>query len=429
MAQLIDSPTSFHIQPMQIDTKNRFYNGTDFKPGLLPKSSTAPPDATYSGLLECPCTTRIHKQMNITYSIENTGVCEKRLDTSSECFIASHQVYPNLSNETQLVVDSTNVPTGCSILNNRNGSVSVIFNRNVHGISCGKGTKHWAGFSTSATTGVSVHVDLNSEASSNGLVTISINGPVSKWFGVGFGANTFTMSDEPYTIIVDGNGEVHERKLGNHDGGSKLSPSIQLVSDKTIDGIRSVVVTRTFTGKSADYFTFNPSLDSDIAIISASGTGPNFSYHGTKTKGGSTIQLIATSSYSCVCNSGIKGSINGIPFNRVCRPEPFGDLVRHKNPTCLVQSYQGGLSCCHHQNVLLDADQAQPRDVFSYNLKFRFYFQPYSEDEDSASHQNLIRLYYQTEAYAGEYDIPKAQPGNPSDTNIHLISARFQVIL
>ena len=36
-AQLIESPEFFHIQPMQIDTKNRHYNGTDFKPDLLPK--------------------------------------------------------------------------------------------------------------------------------------------------------------------------------------------------------------------------------------------------------------------------------------------------------------------------------------------------------------------------------------------------------
>ena len=61
MAQLIDSPTEFHIQPMQIDTKNRHYNGSNFKPDLLPKSSQAPLDASYSGLIECPCTTRIKK--------------------------------------------------------------------------------------------------------------------------------------------------------------------------------------------------------------------------------------------------------------------------------------------------------------------------------------------------------------------------------
>ena len=41
-AQLIESPEFFHIQPMQIDTKNRHYNGTDFKPDLLPKVSYIP---------------------------------------------------------------------------------------------------------------------------------------------------------------------------------------------------------------------------------------------------------------------------------------------------------------------------------------------------------------------------------------------------
>merc|ERR1711994_1041833 len=116
---------------------------------------------------------------------------------------------------------------------------------------------------------------------------------------------------------------------------------------------------RPFVGKSHEYYTFNPSLESSINILSASGEGPNFSYHGPSTRGGSSLQLIASGSYSCICNSGIKGSINGIPFNRVCRPEPFGDLVRQNNPTCLVQSYQGGLFCCHHQNVLLDKDQEQ----------------------------------------------------------------------
>merc|ERR1719507_1359051 len=58
-AQFIESPTTFHIQPMQIDTKNRHYNGSDFRADLLPKASAAPADAAYSGLLECPCTDRI----------------------------------------------------------------------------------------------------------------------------------------------------------------------------------------------------------------------------------------------------------------------------------------------------------------------------------------------------------------------------------
>ena len=47
MAQLVDSPTTFHLQPMQIDTKNRHYNGTDFRADILPKASAAPPNASY----------------------------------------------------------------------------------------------------------------------------------------------------------------------------------------------------------------------------------------------------------------------------------------------------------------------------------------------------------------------------------------------
>ena len=430
MAQLIDSPTTFRIQPMQIDTKNRFYNGTDFKPGILPRSCTAPSDATYSGLLECPCTTRIHKEINVTYSVQNKGVCKNQITNSSECFKASHQVFPHLANETQSIVNSNHAPTGCSILHYTNGSVAVVFNEKLQGIDCGKGSKHWMGSTVSTSTKVSVDIDLNSEVSVDGKVRINITGPSNKWFGVGFGANTFTMSDKPYAIIVDGNGKVTERKLGNHDGGTQLSPSLELISNNVVDDVRNVIVWRSFKGKSDEYYTFNPTSDSSVSVLTASGEGPDFSYHGPNSRGGSTIQLIATNSYSCVCNSGIEGSINGIPFKKICRPEPFGDLIRQNNPTCSIQSYQGGLVCCHHQNVLLDADQIQPEDVFTYHMKFRFYFQSYASrnrDSPSASHKNLIRLYYQTEAYAGEYDIPKADPTTPRDETVHIITARFKV--
>ena len=58
------SPKYFNIQPMQIDTRNRdpkYINSSIFKAGLLPNRSAAPSNASYSGLLECPCTTRINK--------------------------------------------------------------------------------------------------------------------------------------------------------------------------------------------------------------------------------------------------------------------------------------------------------------------------------------------------------------------------------
>jgi len=84
-AQLLYSPTTFKIQPMQIDTRNRDYNGTGFKAGLLPKEALSPPNATYSGLLECPCTTRIVKKWNTTYASQAHGTCSTPVDTLRLC--------------------------------------------------------------------------------------------------------------------------------------------------------------------------------------------------------------------------------------------------------------------------------------------------------------------------------------------------------
>ena len=47
---------------MQINTLNP--DGTGTRGGPLPRASAAPPGAAYSGLLECPCTTRVVKDVN-----------------------------------------------------------------------------------------------------------------------------------------------------------------------------------------------------------------------------------------------------------------------------------------------------------------------------------------------------------------------------
>ena len=103
--------------------------------------------------------------------------------------------------------------------------------------------------------------------------------------------------------------------------------------------------------------------------------------------------------------------------------------MQQKNPTCWVDTYQGGLSCCHHENVLLDADQEPPEELLTYHLKFRFYFEPYEPATDAgpASPQNLVRLYWQTEALAGEYDVPKKEASTPPHEAVHEITARWQV--
>jgi hypothetical protein len=194
------------------------------------------------------------------------------------------------------------------------------------------------------------------------------------------------------------------------------------------DGVREVVMTRTFAGKTPDHYTFDTKVSS-IPVISASGLGPVYAYHGPKLRTGGSIDLSVLDSPTCICNAGKKGSINGIPFNKNCLPEPKGDLVQQKNPTCWVDTYVGGQSCCHYGTVLLDADQKQPDELLHYQLKFRFYFQPYTEATLTvpASHRNLLRMYYQTEAWSSEYDIPKCAPGTPPNECVHEITAHFQV--
>ena len=59
--QPLFAPQAFIFNPMQINTLNP--DGTGKRGGPLPRASAAAPGANYSGLLECPCTTRIVKDL------------------------------------------------------------------------------------------------------------------------------------------------------------------------------------------------------------------------------------------------------------------------------------------------------------------------------------------------------------------------------
>ena len=72
---------------------------------------------------------------------------------------------------------------------------------------------------------------------------------------------------------------------------------------------------------------------SSIPTITASGSGPNFAYHGPSHRGGGSLHLSGVDTPTCICTTGIKGSINGVPFSKNCLPEPLADLVQQKNPT------------------------------------------------------------------------------------------------
>ena len=45
---------------------------------------------------------------------------------------------------------------------------------------------------------------------------------------------------------------------------------------------------------------------------------------------------------------GEKGQAISLGFSNKCAPQPRGDLLAQRNPTCDVRYYTGGQSACHH---------------------------------------------------------------------------------
>lgn len=417
MAQLIYSPRIFRIQPMQIDTRNRdpkYINDSVFHAGILPNISAAPEGASYSGLLECPCTTRINKTIVHNYNSLTTGSCQKVITNNGTCYEQAVKIGGIPINNFTKIIHSKYYPLGCSIIQNNDSVTSdVILNTYDSRIKCGGNASIFIGHMINdPITNISLRLNLNK---SSNLVTITMTGPADIWFGIGFNAKS--MGDLPYTIIVNGSGDVFEDKLGNHDPGQVLKPSIKVIENNISNNIRTVVISREIQGLNSNYYTFNIN-ESTIPIITASGFSYNYAYH--KLKSANNIMLKSNDGTTCICDDGRSGFINGIPFSKRCAPEPTGDLIEQKNPTCFIETYQGGLSCCHDKNILLDIDQIQPDHVMTYQLKFRFWFEEYNK------HESLVRLYFQTEAYSGEYDIPKCPEGTPTEECIHMITARWQ---
>ena len=419
-AQLINSPRYFNIQPMQIDTRNRdpkYINDPNFHPGLLPKRSAAPLDASYSGLLECPCTDRIVKNITHNYNTLIEGYCAKEIENITECLEQAIKIGSEPINKVfHYPVYDKSKPYGCSFVQNeKDETVNITLNNYNSKVKCGGNSNLYSGFiSRDQITNISLNITIDLTKNKNERVNISIEGPNDLWFGIAF--NAYSMSSLPYSIIVNGSGYIFEEKLGNHDPGYKLNRSFTVLSNSLLNNRRRVVISRGMHGLSSDYYTFNLS-ESNIPILTAVGYKGNFAYHHLKSTNNILLKSIDKS--TCICNNGIKGTINGITFSKNCLPEPRGDLIEQENPSCFVDKYQGGLSCCRHKTILLDKNQEQPEHKMTYNLKFRFWFQEYK------NHLSLERFYYQTESYSGEYDIPKCPEDIPSNECVHSITAHW----
>eukprot|EP00040_Diaphanoeca_grandis_P022873 m.123597 g.123597 ORF g.123597 m.123597 type:complete len:807 (-) comp29000_c0_seq2:129-2549(-) len=459
-AQLVDNPIGFRIEPMQIDTRNRDgsmatpADGFHPDPTLVPKAYAAPltgPDAVYSGLLECPCTDRITKVIDGEYSLQADGRALKkglrRIETYTECYGAVQNLSLPSAQHTQTQGSNVKLPTGCSLtIDAKTGEQSVFFNHLDTTVACG-GADATANVTSrvvgSAESLVHLTLDLDS-AAPHGNVTITVTGPATVWFGVAFGASL--MSQQPGAIIVDGDGDVSEYKLGDHLGGTKLTTQVVVLSNTVANGLRTVVLTRGFVGASASQYTFVASGDGQlIPFMNAVGSSANYSFH--KAMSSSSILLAKVGVPNCVCGEEIVfGQTKGrfvythddnttetiAKAGGGCTASTPSDLIPTRNPRCDVTTYVGGLSCCHHQWMLTDRNQRAriSNNTLNFRMKVRIWYQEYlpATPTTPASHQQLYRMYH---SIAGEYDTVKQTPSHTrkdvNSSNIQVNEFKFQV--
>jgi len=205
---------------------------------------------------------------------------------------------------------------------------------------------------------------------------------------------------------------------------------VKIISNTVNNGDRTVVLQRSLMGISADHYNFSTSI-ATIRFINALGDTVDLEQH--KFRAASSILLFHDdATQSCLCGDGIK-TIDGIPYDGGCKPEPLSDLLRDNNPTCQVDTYVGGLACCLNKKFLLDEDQTIPPFVDEIYFKFRFYF----EDHNPAVHQDIYHVEWSNngcDSGAGgpnplgcahiEYDIVKGV-SSPMGPNIQMFTSTF----
>ena len=449
-AQYLESPTSFSPNFMMINTNNP--DTPDWgkrggplpkggqMPGWISKGSRAPENARYSGLLECPCTTRVEKVFT-GHTPRTTGTCPPLLEieNAQECFDASSVIYGGSGFEilaNNSVADSGE-PAGCFVVGTPKGYEVYYNNMTASKAMCGskagrptRSTGHesislGSNFFGPASLYVNVSLDLNEKTKN---ATITLTGPSDDWFGVGFDAKK--MADAPYTIVVSPSKDtskatIVERRLANHNPGRVLSSNnLHVVSDVVQDKMRTVTLERPLVGSDSDHYTFDVGA-SAVNLIAAVGSSPTFAYHGNR-RGGDALMLVEVGAPICLCESVHEGgSIAGLPWTSDCFNP---NLMEQKNPSCDIRTYRGGMTCCHHHVHLLDADQRLPTKVDEFFLKFRFYYEenPIVVTDPQAT-KNVFFMFREVEFNHGEYDVPQCTPGSDPRECVHTLVSNFQV--
>lgn len=404
-AQLLASPTSWIVEPMQIDTHNRNYDLTDtpgFQRWHLPKRTSNASITNLVGglspLIECPCSDRVARLRESTSEvIVSTTTCDasRAIKTLAECTAALGGMATVLD---AITTHDPHRPAGCLATPGAHpGSAHAVFND----APTSKSTCDRAGGvvgSSSAATALQGRVNIEGLAGRAVTLTIShdghatahitMSGPADVWFGAGLHA--MAMSDKPYAIIIDGKGKVSERRLGSHAPGSVLASSVTLVSSHVEGGVRTVKLTRAINGSTPQHLTL-PTAPTELHVIAAVGATASFAYH--KAHASSRIALLPSALAACVCAPVERTYLAYMNqstsfYGYTCLDEPRGDMLRHGDGTgrpranlaCDAKTYHGGLQCCHHHYYLTDRAQEpliRAKEVDRYFLKWRYYFQEY----------------------------------------------------
>lgn len=426
-AQLIHSPQQWIVNPMQIDTHNRKYNLTDqvsAEFGFLPKMDYDHRTDFETGLnplIECPCSTRISRSKVTESSVLTSGVCSASISSASEC-AAAINAFAHASSISSIT--NATLPSGCLMFpESKPHSYRAVFNSAGSSETCEvKGLD--VQLQGVANLGNLVNMTISLEGK---VAKITMSGPDDVWFGAGFDATT--MSDQPYAIIVEGDGEVSEHKLGPQAPGHLLRTSITVVSSEVVSGIRTVTLVRPVAGVTKEHFSL-PTQPGELKMITAVGSGPKFAYHKART--GAQIMLLPSNSQACVCKPKVSNYMSymnkssrefeGYP----CQDRPRSDMASHgdgtgrnvQNAACSGETYHGGLVCCQHTWFLTDLEQdgSIPEEVDTYFMKWRYYFQEYRPANLTlaASHQNLENWWFLIDEAINDYEEDNAHYGRKS---------------
>jgi hypothetical protein len=172
---LVHSPTTFTVQPMMINTRDPDSNvkypfntaGPTTNASLLPSTCAAPPNAHYSGLLECPCTDRKPKVITQHSTVEREQCADASglaaLTDAATCFtqVVNLGLLPITKNAT---VTTAAVPPGCSVRSTQAGYETTFNSDAKSTVPCGPANVtapvRATGFAMIKGTGVSAALDL-----------------------------------------------------------------------------------------------------------------------------------------------------------------------------------------------------------------------------------------------------------------------------